>query len=191
MLYARTMNRKQTRRSPMERFEKYHPILTTHYTLDWLTATKVKDIYALRHDTEIAAMSGRHVDADINETVAYVNKTMRNIMHNDSLLWGISDRKTDEFLGTFCIWNFNKEKTTAEVGYEILAAQQNHGIMSEVLQHMSNFAFAELGLTTLYAITGQANVTSQAVLTKNKFRINPNYPGEKETVSFSLTAPEN
>ena len=87
--------------------------------------------------------------------------------------------------------NFNKEKTTAEVGYEILAAQQNHGIMSEVLQHMRNFAFAELGLTTLYAITGQANVTSQAVLTKNKFRINPNYPGEKETVSFSLTAPEN
>lgn len=175
----------------MEKFEKYHPILTTHFTLDWLTATKVKDIYALRHDTSIAAMSGRNFDQDIKETADYVNKMMRLIMHNDSLLWGISDRKTEEFLGTFCIWNFNDDKTTAEVGFKILSDHQDHGIMSEVLSHMINFAFTELKLTTLYAVTAQTNLASRTVLTKSGFTPDSNYPGEKGTISFSLTAPKN
>lgn len=32
----------------MKKFEFYHPILTNQYSLDWLTKTKVKDIFALR-----------------------------------------------------------------------------------------------------------------------------------------------
>ncbi|WP_434520480.1 GNAT family N-acetyltransferase [Pediococcus sp. M21F004] len=171
----------------MEKFEKYRPILTPHFTLDWLTATKVKDIYTLRHDENIAKMSDRTIDPTIQDTVDYVNQAMRLIMNNDSLLWGISDRKIDEFLGTFCIWNFNDPKTAAEIRFEILPNQQNHGIMTEILQHMTEFAFNELGLTTLYAVAKQANTPAITILKKTGFEIDPTYPGGKNTLSFSIS----
>lgn len=38
----------------MNKFELYHPILTEHFALDWLTHSKVRDIFELRHDPKIA-----------------------------------------------------------------------------------------------------------------------------------------
>ncbi|AMV60786.1 hypothetical protein ADU72_0776 [Pediococcus damnosus] len=172
----------------MEKFEKYRPILTPHFTLDWLTAAKVKDIYALRHDANVAKMSDRDVDSDIQATVDYVNKIMRAIMNNDSLLWGISERKIEKFLGTFCIWNFNDSKTAAEVRFEVLPNQQNHGIMTEILQRMTEFSFNELGLEKLYAVAKQSNTPAITVLKKTGFEIDPTYPGSQNTLSFSLCA---
>ena len=32
----------------MQSFEKYHPIMSVHYTMDWLTTFKIKDIFQLR-----------------------------------------------------------------------------------------------------------------------------------------------
>ncbi len=175
----------------MEKFEKYHPILTPHFTLDWLTASKVKDIFELRHDKKIAALSGRDIDEDIEQTATYVNRTMHAIMNNEALLWGILDRRTDKFLGTLCIWHFNDQKNTAEIRFEVLADQQNQGIMSEVLGHMSSFAFAELGLKSLYAITQAKNGASQAVLKKNHFQLDKTDANEKGTLRFYLNAPNN
>ncbi len=46
----------------MQSFEKYHPIMSVHYTMDWLTTFKIKDIFQLRADRQVAAESGREFD---------------------------------------------------------------------------------------------------------------------------------
>ncbi|WP_412989056.1 GNAT family N-acetyltransferase [Pediococcus siamensis] len=169
----------------MEKFEKYHPILTPHYTLDWLTAVNVIDIYNLRHNAENARLSARAVDTDVKQTADYVNRTMHAIMTNKALMWAILDRKTDKFLGTFCIWQFDENRTTATIKFEISPDQQNHGIMSEVLNRMVQFAFTELGLQTLLASTQPTNQAALTVLKNNGFQMSATT--EKDTIKLKLT----
>ena len=73
----------------MQSFEKYHPIMSVHYTMDWLTTFKIKDIFQLRADRQVAAESGREFDQKITDTARYINRSMRLVMSNNALLYGI------------------------------------------------------------------------------------------------------
>lgn len=162
-------------------FEKYHPIMTAHYVLDWLTTYKVKDVFTLRHDAMVAQASGRPVDADIMATAAYVNHMMSLVMNNNALVWGVGDKVTSDYLGTFMLWDVTE--TSAAVGYELLPSMQQHGVMGEVLTHMVSFAFDELHLQKLIADTAADNVASQALLMAHGFTRELDFSREDATVS--------
>ncbi|GEK29646.1 GNAT family N-acetyltransferase [Furfurilactobacillus siliginis] len=162
-------------------FEKYHPIMTAHYVLDWLTTYKVKDVFALRHDASVAQASGRSVDTDIMATAAYVNHMMSLVMNNNALIWGVGDKVTNDYLGTFMLWDVSEK--SAAVGYELLPAMQQQGVMGEVLTHMISFAFDELHLQQLIADTASDNAASQALLVAHGFTRQPDFNREDATVS--------
>ena len=153
----------------MQSFEKYHPIMSVHYTMDWLTTFKIKDIFQLRADRQIAAESGREFDQKITDTARYINRSMRLVMSNNALLYGIKDRTNNDFLGSFCIWNFSEKKTVAQVRFETLAKRQGEGVMSEVIKRMLGFAFFELGLKRVYVILPANNERAANLLTANFF----------------------
>jgi ribosomal-protein-alanine N-acetyltransferase len=169
----------------MNKFELYHPIFTDHFALDWLTHSKVLDIYKLRHDTEIAKHSGREIDATIEDTTTYVNQMMRLIMNNKALIWGISTKVEREFLGTFCIWDFDSSTGTASIRFEILRDQQRKGIMQEVLTRMTVFSFEELGLKQLRATVLKENSATCALLDRAGFSIDSSIVND-QTVTFEL-----
>lgn len=169
----------------MQKFELYHPIYTDHFVLDWLTTSKLRDVYMLRNNAEVAAASGRDLDDTLKETTDYVNNMMRLVMNNQSLMWSVSDKESHQFLGTFCIWNFNDDKTSAEVGFEILPDQQNHGIMHEVLIRMISFAFDELELTDVRGLTLPNNEVSQHLLKKAGFQLEADSPNP-DYLSFHI-----
>ena len=153
----------------MQSFEKYHPIMSVHYTMDWLTTFKIKDIFQLRADRQIAAESGRGFDQKITDTARYINRSMRLVMSNNALLYEIKDRANGDFLGSFCIWNFSEKKTVAQVRFETLAEHQGEGVMSEVLKRMLGFAFFELGLKRVYVILPATNERAAKLLAANVF----------------------
>ncbi|MCD2256982.1 GNAT family N-acetyltransferase [Lactobacillus sp. CC-MHH1034] len=155
----------------MESFEKYHPIMTPHYTLDWLTTFTVKEVFQLRQDQTLAQATRRQTDSTLTDTVHYISQTMREVMGNHKLLWGIQDRKSTTFLGTFTFENFNADENSVEVSYELLPQFQHQGIMSEILTHMTRFAFDELNLSQLKAITYKDQSDSSALLEKVGFRV--------------------
>lgn len=97
----------------MAKFEKYHPLLSVHYQLDWLTLYKLKDVARLRADRTQAALSGRERDQSVEDTARYVNHSMRLVMSDQALLYGIGDRQTKEFLGSICLWRFDSGMTSA------------------------------------------------------------------------------
>ena len=151
----------------MASFEKYHPIMSAHYTMDWLTSFTVKEIFALRHDPAVAAASGRLPDDQITDTVTYVNQAMRLVMSNQALLYGIQDRLTTAFLGTFGL--FDVTDNQAEVRFELLPNVQQQGVMGEVLPRMIGFAFFELGLTQLTAVVPENNPIAAHLLREHHF----------------------
>ncbi len=155
----------------MARFEKYHPIMTAHYTLDWLTAFKVKEINALRQDAGVAQAMHRPAAAHLTDTVEYVSHEMLQIMSDKKLVWGIQERSNQTFLGIFVFQNFDKAANSAEVQYELLPQFQQQGIMSEILQHMTRFAFDELHLAQLQAVIYQDQPGADAVLKNAGFHV--------------------
>lgn len=155
----------------MKQFEKYHPMMTPHYTLDWLTTFTVKDIYQLRSNQALAVLNRRKKDTAITQTVRYINQTMHKVMSNQALVWGIQARKAQDFLGIFQFRNFNELEKSAEVRFELLPAYQHQGILPELLTHMSLFAFNELKLNRLKAITDQKQTALHKLLIDNGFQL--------------------
>lgn len=153
----------------MQNFEHYHPIYTNKFVLDWLTMSKVRDVFELRHNRHIAADSDRDIDETIVDTTGYVNNMMRLVMNNQALIWGISDKHSGEFLGMVAIWDFDHD--SAMIRFEILPQHQNKGVMQSVLTRMVLFAFDELHLKKLQARTLPKNKVSVHLLEKAGFSI--------------------
>ncbi|WP_225048320.1 GNAT family N-acetyltransferase [Lacticaseibacillus kribbianus] len=147
----------------MAHFEKYHPLLSAHYQLDWPTLFRLKDVHALRADATQAALSGRALDATIEDTARYVNQSMQLVMGDRSLLYGIGDRATGAFCGSICLWQFDAEKTEAQLRFEVLE-RTPAAVMAEVLPRVAGFAFFELGLKRLRVVLPPETAAAQSVL---------------------------
>lgn len=135
---------------PLAIFEKYHPIMSVHYTMDWLTLFKAKDVLTMRQNQEIATAQGRPVDKNIADTAHFVNRAMALVMGNQALLYGIRDRQTDELTGTFGFYGFSTDKDCATVRMATLP-EVPLKVEAEVLPRMLGFAVHELGLRRLVA----------------------------------------
>lgn len=136
----------------MVAFEKYHPLLSAHYTFDWLTMSKLKDLFALRADAVQAAQSAREVDHTITETAHYVNRAMHAVMSNQALIYGVTARADHALAGTVALMHITEPPTTAELQVELLPHVEPPAYFAEVLPRIIGFAFFELGLTTLTLI---------------------------------------
>jgi ribosomal-protein-alanine N-acetyltransferase len=148
----------------MNKFELYHPIFTNRLVLDWLTKSKIKSIFELRHNPTIAEQVGRPIDATIEATTTYVNQMMRLVMNNEALIWGITRQSDQQFLGSFAIMDFDHDQKTATLQFELLPAYQHQGYLKEVLTHMINFSFAELGLSQINVLLPPTNQVAKPLL---------------------------
>lgn len=154
----------------MKPFERYHPMMTAHYTLDWLTTFTVKAIFQLRQDATVAQTSRRKADTAMTQTVRYVNQVMRNVMHNQQLTWGIRDRQTQNFLGLFEFKDFNALEKSAELHFEFLPDTDTHAMLVEISTYMTRFAFDELGCQRLKVILTPAQTEAKQALLASGFQ---------------------
>lgn len=69
------------------------------------------------------------------------------------------------------MWNFSKNKKTAEVGYDLDPEFQSKGIMSESLKMIIDFGLKKLKLDKIEAFTHAENESSKKLLEKNGFRL--------------------
>lgn len=125
----------------MSQFEKYHPILTAHFELDWLTQFRVNGINQLRRQ------NGH--DESMIETAEYVNRQMSAIMKDQALIWGIGRQNKDVFIGLFGFNLINRSQSTAQLVLEITHHADKARLFEELIPHMMTFAKAELQLTHL------------------------------------------
>ncbi|MFD1484987.1 GNAT family N-acetyltransferase [Lacticaseibacillus baoqingensis] len=133
----------------MALFEKYHPLLSAHYTLDWLTAAKLKAVFALRQDPTQAALSRRKRDDTITATAQYVNHAMHLVMSNQALIYGIIARHSQQFVGSVELRQFDSAFTQAQLRLEVAPQQDPIPLYAEIIPRIVGFAFFELGLETI------------------------------------------
>lgn len=147
------------------------------------------EIFAIRSDPEIAKFLNRQPCKSEEEATDFIQSINEGIKKNESYYWAISFKNEQKLMGTICLWNFSKDRKTAEIGFEILPHFQGKGIMREALGEIIRFSFKELNLYYIEGEVDRENKRSIRLLEKNNFKIKDETGNEKdkETVIYRLS----
>ena len=165
------------------------PILTTKsLTLRQPTTDDQRDILALRSDPEINKYLGRQPSKTIEDAINFIKKVNENIDKNNSIYWVITFTKTEEFVGTICLFDFSKEKNSCEIGYELMTKFQGQGIMKEATKKIIDYAFQTMHFQKIVACTHNDNQNSTKLLEKFDFKKSVEADNENPDLNiFTLT----
>ncbi|AVK61418.1 GNAT family N-acetyltransferase [Lactobacillus sp. CBA3605] len=148
----------------MSKFEKYHPLLTPHYTFDWLTKVRVKSVFTLYQQ-----MSDTQTPPTMLTTADQLNQTMREIFHDQKLVWGISTRPTDQFVGQAGFDPIDLTTKTAVLTVTVLSAHHQTAVLTEIYQRLIAFAWHELHLTHLTVVPAADDIITRHLLVQLDF----------------------
>lgn len=118
----------------MKKFEHYHPMMSAHYTLDWLTQTPLKIIHA-----------AIPTERSMTEMAQVVSKAMQLVMHNQALIWGIVQRDNQQFAGVASL-SIDTVAQCAELKFIYQADRLPVAGRNEISDYLAAFTFAELEL---------------------------------------------
>jgi ribosomal-protein-alanine N-acetyltransferase len=106
---------------------------------------------------------------DISQATEFISTVIRDITKDNVYFWIIEDKESNESLGTICLWGFNEDKTSCEVGYELLQSKQKRGYATQSLSMIIAFASSTLGLKEITAITHEHHISSIKMLERHNF----------------------
>lgn len=154
-------------------FSNFPVLETDRLILRRLSLNDAEEIYQLRSDIEVAALTGRTPCASIDEAIAYIGKIDRMINKNECIFWAVSHQENPALIGVACLWNFDITKGVVEIGYELLEKFQGKGIMGEVIVRILKYAFDVMGVETIIAFPSGDNPSSVSLLKKLGFEQAP------------------
>jgi len=171
------------------------PYLTTErLQLRPLIIDDAPEIYLLRSDEKHNEFIDRPRATSLDDAKAFINKIEKLLSEGTSHFWVVSFKNGAELIGTLTLWNFDKERNTAEIGYELLPGYYGKGIMTEALPAVLEFAFNTLKLSKIEAWTHENNIRSSALLLKFGFtrdaEAEKNRPEGVNDIIFSKKAGE-
>ena len=146
------------------------------------------EIYFLRSNPEVNKFILRTPTKNIEEAKSFIVDRLNDFKTRKVFFWAITLKDNPQLIGSICLWNFNEDKTIAEVGYDLHPDFQKKGIMNESLQLVLNFGFKQLQLITIEAFTHKENMGSIQLLKRNHFKLETNRidEGFPHNIIFSL-----
>lgn len=152
----------------MASFEKFHPVLTAHYTLDWLTQTPVKHVDELLSKPYFSTVAAEKMPAEILETVRDINHIMQKVMNGHELTWGVTDSATGDFKGIITISGFEPNQTTGSLDFTL--PQESIGSFSEVIDRAVKFAADHFNFSKLAVRLPQPSTAIAKILEDTRFQ---------------------
>lgn len=144
-------------------------LITERLTLRQLSINDQQDIFALRSNPGINKYLDRQPCKTPEDSINFINKVNDNIEKSIALYWAITLTHTKTFVGTICLFNFSGEKSSCELGYELMTKFQGQGIMTEAAKIVINYVFQTLKLSNIFAFTHRDNQNSNKLLSKLNF----------------------
>lgn len=146
------------------------PILTTErLVLRPLLDSDAPEIFIQRSDERIIRYTEVPKAVDMEDAVNWIDKIADITERGEGLAWAICYKGQEKLLGTFCLWNLDSGKSTAELGYSLHPDYWRMGYASEALAAVMDFAFNELKAHLLVAYSNHQNLPSLSLLEKTGF----------------------
>lgn len=188
---ARNENAKPNYRQGMlnNTFTPFPILITDRLVLRQLEATDDKDIFIHRSDDSVNTYLLNWRFSIMEESQAFINRVQKEITEGKTILWVITQKGYNKFLGTICFWNISEREHIAETGYTLDPEFQRMGYMNEAMEKIIDFGFNEIKLKTIYAHTHENNESSIKLLLKNNFKkgTTPKTGMANNRIYFSLT----
>ena len=144
-------------------------IETERLQLKEINENHVEDIFKIRSNEFINQYVQRNSPKNNYDALQFILTIKERTKDNQSFYWGISLKDQSNLVGTICLYNFSDDRKVAEVGYELLPDYHRQGIMSEALKAVVDFAFDDLYLHEVLAMTNKFNENSKGLLSKHDF----------------------
>jgi len=170
-------------------FTHFPKIISERLVLRQLNKADNEKIFLLRSEDRVNKFLERPKQKNIVEADEFISKINNGIKRKEWIYWVISLKENPKLMGTICLWNFSKNNTVAEIGYELLPKFQGLGIMNEALKKIINFGFESIQLVEIVAYTHKDNINSVKLLKKNNFVLNSmrKAPENDNNIIFQLT----
>lgn len=151
-------------------FTPFPILITDRLILRPLETTDDVAIFAHRSDTAVNTYLDDFRHSSIEQTQAFIDRVQKEIAEGKTILWVITQKGKNEFIGSVCLWNISKEEYKAETGYTLDPQFHRMGYMNEALAKIIDFGFNTMKLSTITAYTHKDNEGSINLLLKNKFK---------------------
>lgn len=156
-------------------FDPFPVISTERLVLRALTLTDSEELLKLRSDERVNRYLDRPPTITIEQAEAFIHKIAQVVHNRDGIYWVISRKDEPSLIGTICYWNFNTDKASADIGYELMPAHQGQGFMTEALQAVIDYGFDNMRLKMIVALTHPDNETSARALKSTRFVLDERY----------------
>jgi ribosomal-protein-alanine N-acetyltransferase len=156
-------------------FSSLSPITTERLRLRRLSSNDANEIMLLRSNSEVNKFLDRPASTTIEEAEKFINKIETSVNSNESLYLAITLTKDSKLIGTICLWNISIEKSTAEIGFELLPEFHGQGIMQEAITSIITLAFNQMHFKVITAFVKSNNQKSIALLRRNNFTLDKDF----------------
>jgi RimJ/RimL family protein N-acetyltransferase len=121
-------------------------------------------------DPAVVRFSGQTRRLTVDSAREMIARTPEWREAGDALELAVADPATAEFWGSIGLWKLVWADERAELGFWLLPRARERGAASAAVRLLSRWAFAELGLARLDALSDHDNPASHRVLTAAGFR---------------------
>jgi len=169
-------------------FSPFPELETVRLRLRKVSDMDIPNILFLRSDPGVNKYIRRQKLKNPEEVRDFISKINNDIRGGRCFYWAISFIDSPKLIGVVCLWNFTEDHLDAELGYELMPAFQNQGIMGEAVSSVLHFAFEQIALEKIEAFTDRKNKNSIRLLKNNGFRQLPKRtdPDNASNIIFSL-----
>lgn len=174
----------------MKSLTSFPELTTDRLLLRKLEQSDFENIIFLRSDREVNRLVKRPKAENKEQALSFIQKVQKQAEEGKSYYWCITEKNSEEMIGSISLWNFSEDMKTAEVGYDLKPAFHKRGIMNEAMKAVLEFGFGKMKFQKIEAFTHWKNESSKNLLLRNGFETVPerNDPDDDNNRIFVLKA---
>ncbi|MBV8251835.1 MAG: GNAT family N-acetyltransferase [Chitinophaga sp.] len=166
-------------------FYPFPLLTTTRLVLRELEPTDDAAILDLRSNKAVNRYLDREPTKDLLAAQQFITTINNGVANGEGLYWGITSKEDLHLIGTICLYDFNVENSSVEIGYELHPSWQGKGIMHEAMSAVIQFVFDKMNAHFINATVAAANQPSIQSLLRHGFKdISPE--GTHEEMHYQL-----
>lgn len=135
-----------------------------------LSLDDAEAFFAIQSDPDVMRYWNHAPWTDIGQARTAIALSRDALAEGTRLTLGVRAHGSGQLLGTCLLFAVDTESARAEIGYNLAAAAQGRGYMTEALGRLVDYAFDDLGLRRLEAEIDPRNAPSAKVLERLGFR---------------------
>jgi ribosomal-protein-alanine N-acetyltransferase len=146
-----------------EAFRELPALSTRRMRLRQIRMEDAPALHEFKSEPSYCRWFGEAPQATVEETAAWILSNLDAFSRREAMTWAMTFAD-DVAVGECCLWNFDAGHLRAEIGYELGPRHWHKGLMTEALEALLDYGFAELGLNRVEADTLATNTSSVALL---------------------------